>query len=90
VVLATLIPLVDNVGQQSSIGTIVVVLPLIFFIALELIAHKKTIKAFATKMTAYFKAEPVATTYDKNEIPMGDIGIIIDDNMRKNAYICEM
>ena len=94
VVLATLIPLADNVNQQLSTATIITVmtLPLIFFIALELIVHKETIKTITTKITAHFKTdhEPVSTCNDNNEVPMGDIGIIIDDNMRKNATICEM
>ena len=92
VVLATLIPLADNVSQQLSTATIIIVilLPLIFFIALELVVHKETIKTISTKITTYFKTEPVATTNDNSEIPMGDIGITIDDNMRKTATICEM
>ena len=89
VVLATLIPLVS---QQLSTATFitVMILPLISFIALELIVHKETIKTITTKIAAHFKTKPVATTNDNNEVPMGDIGIIIDDNMRKNATICEM
>ena len=89
VVLPTLIPLVS---QQLSTATIIIVmiLPLIFFITLELIVHKEAIKTITTKIAAHFKTEPVSTTNDNNEVPMGDIGIIIDDNMRKNATICEM
>ncbi|XP_065895376.1 outer membrane protein A-like isoform X2 [Dysidea avara] len=92
VVLATLIPLADNVSQQLSTATIIIamILPLISFIALELIVHKETIKTITTKIAAHFKTEPVSTTNDNNEVPMGDIGIIIDDNMRKNATICEI
>ena len=90
VVLATLIPLADTVSQKLSTATIIIVmfLPLISFIALELIIHKETITTITTKITAHFKTEPVSTAI--NEVPMGDIGIIIDDNMRKNATICEM
>jgi len=92
VVLATLIPLADSVSQKLSTATItiVIILPLIFFIALELIVHKETIMTIATKITTCFKTEPPATTSDNNEVPMGEIGIIIDDNMRENVYICEM
>jgi len=91
-VLATLIPLAENISQQLSTVTIsiVIILPLIFFIALELIVHKETIKTITTKITTYFKTEPVANTTDNNEVPMGDIGLIIDDSVRMNAYICEM
>ncbi|XP_065893750.1 uncharacterized protein [Dysidea avara] len=89
VVLPTLIPLVS---QQLSTATVIIVmiLPLIFFIVLELIVHKEAIKTITTKITAHFTTEPVSTTNDNNEVPMGDIGIIIDDNMRKNATICEI
>ena len=93
VVLATLIPLADNVSQQLSttIVIIVIILPMIFFIVLELIVHKETIKKITSKVAAaYFNTKPVATTNINNEVPMGDIGLIIDDNMRKNATICEM
>ena len=89
VVLPTLIQLIN---QQLSTATIIIVmiLPLIFFIVLELIVHKETIKTITTKIAAHFKTKPASTTNDNNEVPMGDIGIIIDDNMRKNATICEM
>ncbi|XP_065908921.1 uncharacterized protein [Dysidea avara] len=92
VILATLIPLADNVSQQLSTATIIIVMffPLIFFIALELIVHKDTINIITTKITAHFKTEPAATTKDNNEVPSGDIGIVVDDNMRKNAIICEI
>ena len=89
VVLATLIPLADDVSQQLSTATIIIamILPLVLFIVLELIVHKDTI---GHKITTYFNPQPVTTTDDINETPMNDISIIIDDNMRKNATICEM
>jgi len=92
VVLATLIPLADNANQQLSTASIIIVitLPLIFLIALELIVHKETIKTIATKMTANFKTKQVPVANDNNEVPMGDIGLVIDNNMRKNATICKM
>ena len=92
VFLATLIPLADNVSQQLSTGAIIIVmiLPLIFFIVLELKAHKETIKTIVTKITTNFTAKSVPTTNNNNDILMGDIGLVIDDNMRKNATICEM
>ena len=89
VVLATLVPLADDVSQQLSTAAIIIamILPLVLFIALELIVHKDTI---GHKITTYFNPQPVTTTDDINERPMNDISIIIDDNMRKNATICEM
>ena len=92
VFLATLIPLADNVSQQLSTATIIIlmILPLIFFIALELIVHKETIKTIVTKITTNFTVKSVPTTNNNNDIRMGDIGLVIDNNMRKNATICEM
>jgi len=92
VILAILIPLADNASRQLSTATIIVViiLPLIFFAALELIVHKETIKTITGKIATYIKTESVATTSDNDEVPMGDIGIVIDNNMRRNATICEM
>ena len=37
------------------------------------------------KINGRIKTEQVPTTNDNNEVPLSDIGIIIDDNMRKNA-----
>ena len=66
------------------------ILPLIFFIALELIVHKETIKTIVTKIPTNFTVKSVPTSNNNNDIPMSDIGLVIDDNMRKNATICEM
>ena len=54
VVLATLIPLDEDVSQQLSTVTINIflALPLIFFFTLELIVHKEIIKTISTRMTA--------------------------------------
>ena len=90
VVLATLIPLSDIVSQQLSTATIIIViiLPLIFFIALELIIHKETIIRFMpTKMSANFKT---STTNSSSEVKVCDIGLVIDDSMRENATVLEM
>ena len=91
-VFVTLIPFADNLSQQISTASIIIliILPLILLIALELIVHKQIIKTGVTKMIAKFKTKTVAATNDNNEEPIGNIGLVIDDNMRKNATICEM
>ena len=92
-VLAALVPLLSDVSQQPSTATILIamVLPLIFFIPLKLIVHKETIKTIATKITSDCKTKQVPITFNSIEVLlMGDIGLVIDDNMRKNATICEM
>ena len=92
VVLATLIPLADKVSQQLSTATIIIamILPLIVFIVLELIVHKEAIKTFSTKIRANFSTTLIPSTNPSNEVLMGDIGLVIDNNMRENATICEM
>ena len=92
VFLATLIPLVDNVSRQLSTASIIIatILPLIFFIVLELIMRKETIKTIAAKIIANFSMTLIPSTNDNNEVPMGDIGLVIDNSMRENATICEM
>ena len=82
--LATLIPLADSVNNYQQL------LSLIFFTALELIVHKETIKTVYTKITAIFKTKQAPTPNNNNDIPIREIGIIIDDNMRRNTTICEM
>jgi len=86
-----LIPLADNASHQLSTAIIIIliILPLIFFIGLELMVHKEAIRIIITKIATWFKTEPAATTNGNSEVPSNDIGIIIDD-MRKNATICEM
>ena len=87
--LATLILLADGVSKQLStaIVIIVIILPLIFFIALELIVHKETIKTVYTKITANFKTKQAPTPNNNNDIPILEIGIIIDDNKEECYYL---
>jgi len=86
-VLVTVVPLVENFHPDLLLAVIItlVILPLITFAAIELIIHKKKVYSFVS----YCKSKPVTTSGDNN-IPMRDIGIIVDDQMRKNATICEM
>jgi len=72
--LYTLVPLLSDVSQQPSTATIIVmVLPLVFFIALQLIVHKKTIKTIVTKITSDCKTKQVPITINSIEVLVGDI-----------------
>jgi len=90
VVLVTLIPLADNVSQQLSTATIIVVilLPLILFIALEMILHKETIKNTVTKISAFHRNKSAPAANDNNNVQMGDIDD--DNNARQNSITYEM
>jgi len=75
-------------GILLSVIIVLVIIPLIAFVTMELIVYKENIKNLAT----YFKPKPVTTNVDDgNELPpICDIGLVIDDNMRKNATIVDM
>ena len=76
----------DSVSSTtlSTVIILLIVLPLIVFAAMELfIYYKETIK----RAVDYFKPK---TPVDSGASPMSDIGIIIDDDMRKNATIVDM
>ena len=75
-----------NTGLLSAVITILVILPLIAFVTMELIVYKENFK----KIIVHCKIKPV-TTKDNDEVqPISDIGLVIDDNMRKNATIVDM
>ena len=58
---------------------------------MELIVHEESIKTIIRKTDNKKKARPGAADSDNNDIPMGDIRLVIDNNsMRANAIICEM
>ncbi|XP_065883940.1 uncharacterized protein [Dysidea avara] len=61
-------------------------LPLIIFIAMEVVINKDTVK----KVILYCSPKPADTVDDNVEAPVGEIGVIVDDNMRRNAIICEI
>jgi len=87
-ILVAVLPLVDNFhsGTSLEITLILLILPSINFIMLELIVHKEGILNIAK----HFISKSINTNNNKDEIPASDIGIIVDDNMRKNATVCEM
>jgi len=73
-------------GLLSAMITVLVTIPLITFITMEMIVYKEYIR----KIFTYCKPKPV-TKNDNSELPpISDIGLVIDDNMRKNATIVDM
>ena len=86
-VFVSVISLYDSFGSGvlSAITILFVMLPLIAFATMELIIYKEIIK----KIITYCKPKP-NTAKDNNIVPLSDIGIIIDDAMRRNATIVDM
>ena len=75
-----------------SLAYILVLLPLIIFIAMELSINKENIKKMIQTIKS-FKLRKQKSK-NKNEIPLNDvnheIGIIVDDSMRRNALIVDV
>ncbi|XP_065894045.1 putative leucine-rich repeat-containing protein DDB_G0281931 isoform X2 [Dysidea avara] len=79
-----MIPLIDS----SSLGVllpITALLPLVSFAGFIMLIHRKNIK----KLTKYFKPIPRIAN-NIVEVPMREYGVVVDDDMRKNATICEI
>ncbi|XP_065894207.1 metabotropic glutamate receptor-like protein P [Dysidea avara] len=79
-----MIPLIDDSGLDLLL-TVTVLFPLVSFIGLIMLIHRKNIK----KIMKYFKPTPQATN-NNVEIPMREYGVVVDDNMRNNATIREI
>ena len=99
-VLVTVLPLFEYFDTYDStlvmvIIFVLVILPLIQCIVIKLITSKQTLKAITKKTINYFSAQNLANediVVDNviNNTSTNFVSLTIDDNMRKNAIICEM
>ena len=72
-----------------TIAFVLVITPLLNFLAMTLFMHKDEMKKIAT----YFLVKdesPSNNNANNNEKPINEFDIIVDDSMRKNATICDM
>ena len=85
IILISMIPLVDSFDPLflSAITIVLVVLPLVSFVVMELLVYKETIK----KLTTYCRHKP---SNSPSVVSVSDIGIIVDEGMRRKAIVCEM
>ena len=96
-ILVAVIPFVrhyDNSDSNSAtiLAYILVLLPLTIFIAMEISINKESIKKMIQTIKSFkLKKEK---SKNRNEIPLNDvnheIGIIVDESMRKNALIVDV
>ena len=70
-----------------AIVIIFLMLPITTFATMEFIINKGPGSIF--KIAAHFRSTPV-NTINNDEFLVSDIGITVNDNMRKNATICQM
>jgi len=88
-IIVSMLPLVDSFNQHLLLSFIfiLVLLPIGAFLIMEIYLYKVKIKEIAKKC---MPSKP-ETTNDSNEIPMRDfVDSVIDENSRRNAYICKV
>ena len=95
IVFIAVLPLLDDFDSPVviSITFILVMLPLIIFIALTLFLHKESLKKIVTHFTSEGPTHNNNNDADiSNEIPLREFHLIIDDNARQKAKvtICDM
>ena len=98
-ILVTVLPLFeyfDTFDSSLAIGIafVLVILPLVQFILMKVFTSKQTLKVITKKIIKQFSSP----NFTQQNLPVNDavnnksnfVDLIIDDNMRKNAVICEM
>ena len=91
VIFIAALPLFDDFDSPLviTIAFVLVIIPLLNFLAMTLFLHKDDLKRFAAYFTV--KDESFSSNNaNNNEIPMKEFDVIVDDSMRKNATICGM
>ena len=80
--------LLDTLNSSVVVGIafVFVILPLVIFLSMILLSCKGKFQQITECCTANHKEDNSENT----EVPLSDFGLVIDDNMRKNATICDM
>ena len=85
---------VDNYDETFvlTITYVLVILPLTAFIAMKLWFNKKNIfdGLNSCRVKYFHKYRAPLTNDDEQQIEADEIGIIVDDNMRRNAIIVDV
>ena len=86
--LVTVLPLFDTLNSNTVVGIAftLMILPLLMIVAMISLLCKEKLKRAIDHCTASSKDDNSGNA----EIPMTNIGLVIDDNMRKHATICDM
>jgi len=84
----TVLPLFDTLNSNIVVGIAftLMILPLVMFLVMVLLLCKEKLK----KALDYCSASSKDDSSENAEVPMSDIGLVIDDSMRIHATICEM
>jgi len=83
-ILVSMVPVIENFDQHLM-SSVSLTLPLTAFVIMELIINK----VFIMKIIACCVSKSNIISHN-TEIPVRDIGIIVDDSMRQNATVVDM
>ena len=94
-VLVTVLPLFEYFETFDSslvigIAFILVLVPMVQFVVMKVYTTKQTLIKIIRNIIKYFQDKDVPVENEANDVPSGHVDLVIDDNMRKNATICEM
>ena len=90
-ILTAVLLLIDDIDSPLviAIAFVLVILPVIIFIAIILFLNKSNLKKIVLCVVS--KEEPPSNSdVNNNETPMAKFDLVIDDSMRKNATVCVM
>ena len=95
IIFIAVLPLIDDLDSLmvTAVAFVLVILPLLIFIALTLFLNKDNLKKIVAHVTSKSQASNNDNDADiSNEVPMREFHIIIDDNARQKAKvtICDM
>ena len=92
IIFAAALSLLDDFDSPSVITSafMLVILPLLTFIAMTLFLHKHDVKNIITRFN--FKENSTHSNNDanKNDVPLQEYDLIVDDSVRNNATICDV
>ena len=92
IIFIAVLPWLDDFDSPFVItmALTLMILPLLNFISVTIFLHKDDLRKIITHCTTKDELPSNNTDVSNNETPMKEFHLIIDDNMRKNAIICDV
>ena len=92
IIFIAVLPLLGDFDSPFVItmAFILVILPLLSFIAMTLFLHKDDLKKISKHLTTKGESPSGNNDVSNNETPQREFDLIIDDSMRTNATICDV
>ena len=92
IIFIALLPWLDDFDSPFVIAMALtlMILPLLNFISVSIFLHKDDLKKMITHCTTKDELPSNNIDVSNNETPKKEFHLIIDDNMRKNAIICDV